>query len=293
MARGIVITVGLLAVSSGLLIGATSRAQVSPAPQNCSAPPDKSRNGGTSQKFVVERISFDRPVHLSDSDIQQVIEKVNESGRASSDGIGDLVEIELRSAWQNRGYFRITLGDAHAQSLGGDSGHERFLVTVHVINEGPEFHLGDIQFTGSTAIPEAELRQTFPPGEGEVFDAERVREGITALTKLYDSHGYIDFTATPETQVDDSLQRIVLVIHLDAQQQFRIGSVDIHGLDPNLEARFRLVAVPGETFDFESIEGFFNENGALLPPRAPEHLKVRRDQRPGIVNLTFDPRSCT
>src|SRR5277367_4121223 len=168
MARRVVVMVGLLAASSGPLVGAPSRAQVSAAPR-CSSPPVANGNRDTSHKFVVERIEFDRPVHLSNSDIEQVIEKVNESDGGSSAWVGNLAEIELRSAWQGRGYFKITLGDAHAQSIGGDSDQERFLVTVHVINAGPEFHLGDIRFTGGTAIPEAALRQAFPLGEGEVF----------------------------------------------------------------------------------------------------------------------------
>src|SRR6266853_731903 len=213
MARRAVVTIGLLAVSSGLLIVSSGRAQVSSAPQSCSSPPvananllanmdgrsqNTRGNGDTSRKVIVERIEFDRPIHLSNSDIEQVIEKANKVGwdADSPAWVDELAEIELRSAWQDRGYFKIAL-DPHAKAIGGDSDRERFLVTVHVLNEGPQFHLGDIRFTGGTAIPEAVLRQTFPLREGEFFDVSRVREGIEALTKLYGLRGFIDFTAIP------------------------------------------------------------------------------------------------
>src|SRR5579872_3425370 len=133
MARRVVVTIGLLAVSSGLLICAPSRAQVSSAPQSCTSPPVANAmlpaNGNslnldgkqdTSRKVIVERVEFDRPVHLSNSDIEQVIEKANKAewDADSPSWIDAFAEIELRSAWQDQGYFKIAL-DPHAQSLGG------------------------------------------------------------------------------------------------------------------------------------------------------------------------------
>ena len=240
------VTIGLLAVSSGLLVGVSVQAQVPSVPQSCSSPAvantkllvngnGKARtsdgNRNASRKVIVERIEFDRPVHLSNSDIEQVIEKANKAewDADSPAWIDTLAELELRSAWQDQGYFKIAI-DPHAQSLGGDSGHERFLVTVHVLEEGPQFHLGDIRFTGGTAIPEVELRQTIPLRDGEFFDVAQVREGIVALTKLYGSHGYINFMAIPDAEADENLQRISLVIALDEQKQFRVGSVEIRDL---------------------------------------------------------------
>jgi len=309
MARRVVVTIGLLAVSSGLLIGAPIQAQVPSAPQSCFSPPventkslvnvnGKSQtshgNKDTSRKVIVDRIEFDRPVHLSNSDIEQVIEKANKTewDADSPAWIDELAEIELRSAWQDQGYFKIAI-DPHTQSIGRDSDHERFLVSVHVLNEGPQFHLGDIRFTGGTAIPESELRQLFPLREGEFFDVAQVRAGIEALTKLYGSHGYIDFTAVPDTKVDENLQRIELEMHLDEQKQFRFGTVEIRGIDPGLEAGLRSITVPNEIVNMDLITAFFKENRSVLPPRALDNLELRRNVRTGIVDVTFDARSCS
>jgi hypothetical protein len=308
MARRVVLTIGLLAVMNALLICAPSRAQVQVVPQGCSSPSvpneqlranadEKVENADgkddASRKVIVERIEFDRPVHLSNSDVEQVIKTANES-EWDADSLGwvdELAEIFLRGAWQDQGYFKIDL-TARALSIGGDSNHERFLVAVHVINEGPQFHLGDIQFTGGTAITEAELRQAFPLREGEFFNVARVREGLVVLTKLYGSLGYIDFTAVPETEIDENLQRISLVMRLDEQKQFRIGAVEIRGLDPSLEARLRSIIVPGEIVNMDPITAFLKENRSAQPPRGLDNLGMRRDVRTGIVDVTFDPRSC-
>jgi len=128
--------------------------------------------------------------------------------------------------------------------------------------------------------------------EGELFSVEKVRAGIEALTKLYNSHGYIDFTVVPDTEVDEDLQRISLEMRLDEQKQFRVGSIEIRGLDPNLEVRLRSIIVPGEIINYQSIAAFFKANQAVLPPRALDNLQILRNVRTGIADLTLDPRSC-
>src|SRR6266403_6243827 len=205
MARRVVLTIGLLAVTNGLLICAPSRAQFPAVSQGCSSPPATNGKlqinadgkvhsldgkGDAHRKVIVERIEFDQPIQLSNSDVEQMIKTANEHewDADSSAWIDELTEIGLRSAWQDQGYFKIAL-TAHAQSIGGDSDYERFLVAVHVENEGPQFHLGNLQFTGGTGIPETELRQIFALREGEIFSVGHVRVGLEALTKLYNSSG--------------------------------------------------------------------------------------------------------
>jgi outer membrane protein assembly factor BamA len=301
MARRAVFTIGLLAVANGLLICAPSLAQAPAVPEGCpspSVPSEKLRANAnekveTSRKVIVERIEFDRPVHLSDSDVEQVIKAANESewDADSPAWVDELAQIGLRSAWQDQGYFKIDIA-AQAQPLGGDSNQERFLLAVHIINEGPQFHVGDIQFTGGTGIPETELRRVFPLREGEIFSVRQVRAGIEGLTKLYSSQGYLDFTVRPDTEIYDNLQRISLVMRLDEQKQFHVGSVEIRGLDPSLEARLRSILVPGEVFNPQTLETFFKENRPVLPSRGLDNFQIRRNARMGIVDLTFDPRFC-
>ncbi|HEV7968192.1 MAG TPA: POTRA domain-containing protein [Candidatus Acidoferrales bacterium] len=302
------LTIVLLAVTNSFLFCVPSRAQIPSVLQGCSSPAvtneklqtnadeivqNSDRQGGAHRKVIVDRLEFDRPVHLSESDVEQVIQTTNEIGyNADTSGwVDELTEIGLRSAWQNQGYFEIDVA-ADAQSIGGDSDHERYLVAVHVEKEGPQFHLGEVRFTGATAIPEAELQQVFPMREGEFFSVEKMRAGIQTLTKLYASHGYIDFTAVPETKADDNLQRISLLMRLDEQTQFRVGDLVIQGFTPSLEARLRSIIVPGEVFNPEPVQTFFKQYRSVLPSHDLENFEARRNIRAGTVDLTFGPRSC-
>jgi hypothetical protein len=311
MARRAIVALGMLALICGLSWPAPGWAQSSPDNQSCFSPPvsneklqtnadgnvqNSDGNADVHRKVIVDRIEFDRPVHLSNSDVEQIIQTENDAEwDADADSrpwVDELAEIGLRSAWQDQGYFKIVL-TAQAHPLGGDSKAEHFLVAVHVENEGPQFHLGDIQFTGGTGIPEAELRQVIPLREGEIFSVAKVRASIEALTRLYGSHGYIDFTVEPITEVVDHLQRISLVLRLDEQRQFRVGSIEIRGLGPSLEAGLRSTFVPGEVFNGQALDAFFKDNQSFLPPRAfDEKLKLVRNVRTGIVDVTYDSQSC-
>jgi outer membrane protein assembly factor BamA len=298
---------GLLAVTTGLLISAPTWSQspadskscISAALANEKSHTNSAERGQASdekgeahRKVIVDRIEFDRPVNLSSSDIEQTITRAHDSkwNADSPDWVDEMSEIELRSAWQDQGYFKAAV-DVHARSIGGDSNIERFVVAVHVLNEGHQYHLGNLKFVEISTIPEAELREVFPLHEGELFSVERIRVGIRALTNLYASHGYLDFTAVPETEIDENLQRISLVMHLDEQRQFRVGTVDIQGLDPVLEAKLRSLLVPGEVFNGPSIDTYFKENRPLIP-RGMDNFEIRRNVRTGIVDLMFDPRLC-
>jgi surface antigen-like variable number repeat protein len=308
MACRATLVLGLLAANCGLVWSLQSWAQSSTVLPNCSSPATENAKSQTNadgngqnsdgtdkphRKVIVDRIEFDQPVHLSISEVDQIIKEANEM-EMDADSLGwvdNLAEIQLRSAWQDQGYFKIAI-DPHAQSIGGDSEDERFLVLVRILNEGPQFHLGSIRFVDGTAFSDDELRHAIPLREGEIFSVKQVRAGMEALTKLYGARGYIDFTVAPDTEVNDDLQRIDLVLKLDEQKQYRVGSFEIRGLDPTLEARMRSVAVPGEAINMETITAFFKDNRSVLPPRALDNLEIRRNVRTGIADLTFDVRTC-
>lgn len=259
-------------------------------------------NTGTSKplphpKVVVERVEFDGPIQLPYSVVDQAIADFNRWRVTTGEAlwVDHLAEIGLRGALQNRGYFRAKV-TAGARSLGGDSSEERFLVTAH-IDEGSQYHLGDIRFVRSTVFPEHQLREAVPLRDVAIFDVSLVREGMEQLRKLYSARGYIDFTATPETNVDDWLERISLVFRLDEQPQFRIGSFSVLGLDPSLEAALRSIIRPGEYYNQQAVHDFLRANERLLPPDAASDpigsLGGRRITRTGILDLVFDARPCS
>jgi hypothetical protein len=297
MARRATLPFGLLAVFfCSLPCCVPYSAQVPSVPDRCSVSAPSPNVNDAWRKVIVKRIDFDGPIHLSKSDIARTIKEASLKKLLNADDpewIKWFTEGSLRDAWVTRGYFKVNV-TSQARSLGGNSSEERFLVTAHV-EEGLQYHLRSIRFFGDSTIPETELRAAIPLQDGDIFDVGLIRTGIEALTKLYGSKGYIDFTVVPDAQIDDDLRPwISLVLNLDPQKQYHLGSVEIAGLDPKLEARLRAVAHPGEIYYPNVVADFFEENKSVLPLGVSpwEEMRVLRNVKAGIVDLVFDFRTC-
>jgi outer membrane protein assembly factor BamA len=272
-------------------------------PERCSAPVRTQKAITTWRKVIVKRIDFDGPIHLSQSDVAQIIEETNqrELNTDEPEWIKYFTEISLRGTWQDHGYFKVMV-TSQARSLGGNSSEERFLVSAHV-DEGLQYRLRDIRFRSSTdtgiggdsTISDPELRAAIPIRDGEIFNVALIRTGIEALTKLYVSHGYLDFTAVPDTEIDDDLRPwISLVFTLNLQKQFRVGKVVLMGLDPKLEARLTELIRPGDIYNPEVVEDFLKKNKAVLPTgfSLVDDANFLRNVKAGTIDLAFDFRTC-
>jgi len=208
-------------------------------------------------------------------------------------------EVPIRNAWQERGYFRVQTS-AESQVLSQDSASQHVSITVHV-NEGPQYRLGEVEFRSAEDPPPApelfspdELRQQIPLREGDLFNVDKIREGLDALRRLYLSKGYIDFTASPIISVDDA-QQISIVFELDPQKQFRVSTIEILGLDITLESLLRSQIRPGDIFDATLINNFYKDHKSALPPNASPadaDNEVRRNVKDGTVDIKLDFRPC-
>ncbi len=70
------------------------------------------------------------------------------------------------------------------------------------VEEGRQYHLGDIKFAGVKLFrtPESLMTPLFGMKQGDIFSVEKLRKGMENLTKLYGEFGYID--AVPEPDFD-------------------------------------------------------------------------------------------
>ena len=92
--------------------------------------------------------------------------------------------------------------------------------TLHVRNANPDEGL---------FFKTAYLESVFPIKKGEIFSVAKVRKAIEDYTKLYGNFGFIDFTAVPDTEVDDATKTINLTFAFDQQKQFFVRRIDFSG----------------------------------------------------------------
>jgi outer membrane protein assembly factor BamA len=250
------------------------------------------------QRIVVDEVKFDGPIHISDSDRQQLISELKHSKYpVDSNRLEEFREFGIKGMWRDRGYFKVE-ATAKEEILRKDSAGDHVLVIIHV-DEGPQYRLGSVQFRSSDpdyplVFPPEELRKLFPMSEGDIFSAEKIRESLDALKLLYGSEGYIDFVAEPLTDIDDGTEhRISLVMELDQQKQYRIAKVEVFGPNPVVETFLKSKLRPGDIYNWKAIEDLLKENEAVLSPNvSPEDLELYRNTKNGTVVLRFNFQTC-
>lgn len=297
----------LLAPAGVLLFLDPVSAQVSRRLQACS-PYSQPANDPSSEitgietprppRIIVDDVTFDGPPLPGEiqTQITQLVKQIRK--RAWPGWIEEVGEVVVRGTLQDEGYYHVE-EKTEAQVISSDPAFQHVSITLH-IDLGLEYRLGSVAFrsadpTQSLVFPADELRKLVPLSEGELFSGEKIREGLDNLRKLYGSKGYYDFTATPLIQADDAKQRISLVMELDEQKQFRIGKVKVISLDPKIQPILDSEFKPGDIFNSQAIEEFFQENKSALPPDAsPEDMGVERtDVSAGIVDLRFILLTCS
>ena len=285
------------------------RAQSTPSSARCS-PPSVTSNDKTEltgekilPKVVIDSVVFDGPTSLPASVREQLVADLKEHAALSSgtDWLEEWNEVAVRGAWQDQGFFKMT-STAKAQIVSSDASEQHVSVTVHV-DEGMQYRLKDIGFRKSTdgwsngseqlAFPPEELRKRVPLHEGELFRANQIREGLDSLKKLYGSYGYINFVAMPVTEVDNRSGMISVILELDEGKQFRIRSVEVQGLDPQMNGALKWRLHPGDIFNYELFKDFFTDNENVLPSGAsPVNAELHKDEKSGTVDIRFVFPSC-
>ena len=168
-----------------------------------------------------------------------------------------------------------------------DNGRSSALV-LHVLHKKVEFpEVNDTEHLNVDLVfPSQELRKQFPMNDGDVLDASKIKEGLGDLIRLYQSRGYIDFAATPETITDDKSAMISLVMVLDEGKQFRVGKVVTYNLDSEKEGKLKSLIQPGDIYNSELFGEFFHKIHLFVSV-------LQQNEDTGTIDLQFGyPTTC-
>jgi hypothetical protein len=101
-------------------------------------------------------------------------------------------------------------------------------------------------------------------------------------------------TPEPDTEVDGERRTVDLLVKVDQQVQYRVGSIEFLGVDTvTREKLIESLPKPGDVFDRTRLEEFFKANGTILPSDVSrDDVNVTRDPKTRTVALLFDFRTC-
>ena len=208
-----------------------------------------------------------------------------------NDAVKELAE-KVRYLYLQHGYYKAEV-QSTPYSLTSDEGHPRVSADIE-IKQGLKYRLGRIELTGQKIFSADQLRPLFPLQSGEVFNVEKIREGLENLRKVYGERGYINVTPVPDTKPDDTYAVVDLSIDIDEGAQFRIGIVSFSGTlgsDSSFQQHVlqSLRLKPGDVYDSRLLEAFFTENHSWLPSgsTAEDHVEIAQNEREHTVDLYF------
>jgi hypothetical protein len=89
-------------------------------------------------------------------------------------------------------------------------------------------------------------------------------------------------------------QQIALVLSLQEGPQFRLGNIEIVGLDSALETELRSKIMSGEILNYQLIADFYRDHKSELPEEVlPQDIEFHRNMKERTADALFDFRSCS
>lgn len=246
-------------------------------------------------KIIIDNVIFDGPTPPPDSQTaQRVIEEIKHDHWGAPDWLEEILEISIRTAWQEEGYFKVT-ATGQSQLVFDDGETQHVVLTIHV-DAGMQYRLGNVAFRTSDpddplVFSAAELRPLLDLQEGDVFNTTKIRESLDAMKRRYGENGYFNFVATPNTEVDDSTRRISLIFEFDQGNQFRISNVEVYGLDPAREAILTSKLRAGDIFRtsvFEDAVQSLAPGRSLSNEDLMKSFSLRKNEKSATVTIIVD-----
>lgn len=264
---------------------------------------------------------------------QLIAELMQKEYSGDSQVLEEWNEVAIRGAWQEQGYFKMTsavkaqiIGDSATEQHVSVTVHVeeglRYRLSEIRFRKAPEAgsaasddSRSDTDETGISsrpslrrkltaadaknleavepAFPPEELRKSIALSDGDLFRTESIRDGLDNLKRLYTSHGYIEFVATPITEVDDGSGTILVIMELSEGKQYRVRKLEVQGLDPRTEGILKWRIQPGDLFNNELFEDFFADNKDVLPAGAsPINADLTKNEKNGTVDIRVVLHTC-
>jgi outer membrane protein insertion porin family len=106
------------------------------------------------------------------------------------------------------------------------------------ITEGPQYHIGTIDFKGDVLTTKEDLFKVVKAKRNDVYSNTAVRKDITALTEKFANQGYAYVEISPETAVDSKALLVNVTFDIEKKRRVSFEKIQITG---NMKSRDKIV----------------------------------------------------
>lgn len=191
-----------------------------------------------------------------------------------------------------RGYLKASFGEPQAKVVAQKEQTVEVAVTMPV-QPGGIYNVDAAEWTGNHVFPTERLNALLHMPIGEPANALRLKGDLEAAEKMYGTKGYMAAKVQSEATLDDASHTVRYTIHVNEGDQYKMGELEILGLDANTAARVqRSWSIrEGEPYDASYASGFLNEAIKVLPKDVTWSVDLHEspdvDEKTVDVNLRF------
>lgn len=154
----------------------------------------------------------------------------------------------IQMAYLDRGFINVRV-DKPTVTLTPD---KRYIAITIRVEEGEQYSLGKLDFTGDLLRGKEELAETLASREGMVFNRSLLARDIQAINDVYYDEGYAYANVTPVTSVNAEKKIIDLTFDVQKGSLVYIERIDIVG---NTKTRDKVIRRQLRVFEGELFSG--------------------------------------
>src|SRR6266849_3896604 len=261
-------------------------------------------NHAFSDRKLIRAMRHDRPysIPLYIREIA-VLSKTYDREKLNED-----LEVGVRGLYRDNGYFKVSVGDPVLENIEttgfrlgvplvtGRSHGKAVNITIP-IEEGERYKMGTLRIVSADpdkalSLKVDALKSIFPLHQGDIFSTAKIRKALEDYTKAYGQYGFIDMTAEPETDIDETNKVINVVLKFTEEKQYYVRRIDFSGNTTTRDKVIRreLLLDEGQLFNKRAWEiSILRLNQLDYFERIEEDkaVEIKRNTKEGTVDLNL------
>jgi outer membrane protein insertion porin family len=217
------------------------------------------------------------------------------------------LEVGVRGIYQDNGYFKVVVHEPILQNIDTQGYHLGVPLTgrthgkaVNItipIEEGERYRMGTLKIVSADpdkalSLKVDALKSIFPLKEGDIFSTAKIRKALDDYRKAYGQYGFIDFTAEPQTDIDEATKRINMTMRFSEEKQYYVRRIDFVGNTTTRDKVIRreLLLDEGQLFNKRAWEiSILRLNQLDYFDRIEEDkaVEIKRNAKEGTVDLAL------
>ena len=210
-------------------------------------------------KVEVRRVNFVGNKKAGDQDLRQVmftqeadlLSFVTSSGTYREDVFQRDI-LMLQAYYQDRGYVYAKVHEPRFEL----SPDKRSLYITIPIDEGEQFEVGKIDFTGDLLEDKQKMLDALRVRKGEIFSKSKISQDVQDLTAMYRDKGFAHVNVIPNVDVDDEKKIVNVAIEFQKGSEVYFDRIEIRG---NSKTRDKVIrremrVVEGELYNSTRLE---------------------------------------